>query len=142
MLTDEQLYTLETTFDRIYLLTAAIRPRSRWAPALPPGAPEETPAYQVVFRKPTPGEYDQFRANAHHEQRKAKASELLCRATVVAVSRKGAAPVAHDGQLRGPAEKAVKEEFDRLLLDYPAIPEAASNGVGELAGIARDEQEK
>jgi len=146
VLTNEQLYELETGFGRICRVAGKIRPRSSWAPPLPalaPGAAPEPPSppYEVVFRKPTPGEYETFRAGANNDVRKAKAQELLARATIVAVVV-GSKVTLHDGQLRSAAEKAVREDFDRLLVDYPGIPEAAAGDIGELAGLAKEELEK
>jgi len=141
MLTDEQLCKLEETFGRIHEMTGKVRPRSRWAPPPPDGAAPAQPPYQVVFRKPTPGEYSQFRAAANAEGRKARSQEDLARLTVVAVvTSKGTA--IHDGEKRGASETAVREAFDRLLDDYPGVAEAAADGIGELAGLAKEEQEK
>jgi hypothetical protein len=143
MLTDEQLCKLEETFGRIHEMTGKVRARSRWAPPPPAGtaAGPAQPPYQVVFRKPTPGEYSAFRAAANAEGRKARSQEDLARATIIAVST-GKATTVHDGERRGAVEIAVREAFDRLLDDYPGVAEAAADGIGELAGMAKEEQEK
>jgi hypothetical protein len=146
VLTNEQLYELETLFGRICRVAGKTRPRSPWAPPLPPLAagaspPPVEPPYEVVYRKPTPGEYETFRSGANNETRRAKAQELLARATIIAVVV-GSSCVIHDGQLRGPVEKTVREAFDKLLIDYPGIPEASANDIGEIAGLAKDDQEK
>jgi hypothetical protein len=148
MLSNEQLYQLETDHSRICRVQGKIRPRSAWAPPLPVvqiGAitvnpPPVEPPYECVFRKPKPGEYDVFRANANNESRKAKAQEVLARATIVAVCV-GSTPTIAVGS--EPATiAAVREAFDRLLQDYPGIAEAAAGEIGELAGLAKEEQEK
>lgn len=147
LLTNEQLYALETTFDRIYHLQGKIRPRSHFAPPLTKEQEEEAkkkprlPPYEVAYRKPTPGEYEAFRAAANNAARVAKAQEILARATVIAVVVLGVQTI-HDGQRGSAQEKAVREAFDKLLIDYPAIPEASAAGIGELAGLEKEEQEK
>lgn len=140
MLTNEQLYDLETTHIRICRVIGKIRPRSSWAPELPPGAPAPTPPYEAVFRKPKPAEYDIFRSNANKEERKAKAQEVLARSTIVAITVGAVSTIADPADAKSLI--AVREAFDRLLGDYPGIPEAAAEEIGELAGLAKEEQEK
>ena len=140
MLSNEQLYELENTHSRICRVVGKIRPRSPWAPELPPGAPAPTAPYEAVFRKPKPAEYDVFRANANKEDRKAKAQEQLARATIIAITVGTLSTVADSADPKSLI--AVREAFDRLLADYPGIPEAAAEEIGELAGLAKEEQEK
>ena len=140
MLSNEELYQLETDHQRICRIAGKIRPRSPWAPTLPVDAPAAEPPYEVVFRKPKPGEYSVFVSNANSEGRKAKAQEMLARSTIVAVVVGKAKTLTIGTE---PATvTAVREAFDRLLSDYPGIPEAAASEIGELAGLAKEEQEK
>lgn len=74
--------------------------------------------YEVVFRKPTRAEYKQYRARSHNDQLKPDAQEALCRQCVVHPS---------------------VEAFDALLEDYPAIPEAASEALMRLTGMAAEQ---
>jgi hypothetical protein len=140
MLSNEQLYQLEIDHSRICRVHGKIRPRSAWAPPLKGDAPPATPPYEVVFRKPKPGEYSAFLAAANNESRKAKAQEHLARATVIAVCVGSVQTITVGNE---PATiAAVRDAFDKLLTDYPGIPESAASEIGELAGLAKEEQEK
>lgn len=135
---DEQLCDLEAKVGPIAVFTAKARARPRWAKgdATPP-----EPPYQVVYRTANPGEYKTFRSQANNERTKAAAQEMLARATVVGVSTADGQTL-HDGQLRGPSERAVREAFDGLLMKWPGAAEAAGTLLLEHNGLAQDEAEK
>ena len=78
-------------------------------------------AWVVVYRKPTRAEYKRFRAMSHRPEAVADAQEALARSCAVF-----------------PA----KAEYDALLEDYPAIPEASGKALGDLAGISAEETGK
>lgn len=103
LLTKEQLEELELKYKRI---AHVIGFNKEW---------------EVVFRKPSRAEYKLFRANATNESKKAEATEMLCRATVIVPS---------------------KEKFDELLEDFPGICEASSTALLHLCGLAVDESLK
>lgn len=73
-------------------------------------------AWEIVFKKPTRGDYKMFRANNQNPARKPDAQEILLRACIVVP----------------PAS-----EFDALLTKFPAIPEAeaVSEALSEALGI-------
>ena len=75
------------------------------------------------MRKPTRDEYKVFRSRSRQDAQQADAQENLCRRIVVYPSR---------------------EDFDRLLDDYPGICEAdaVSSVLRELVGMTGDEQGK
>lgn len=77
--------------------------------------------WEIVFRRPTRAEYKQFRTRLHNPQLAADAQEQLARQCVVHPS---------------------PEAFDRLLEEWPAIPEAASGAFSRLMGLAIDDDLK
>ena len=103
LLTDKQLEDLESQYGRIGHVVGF---RQAW---------------EVVFRKPTRAEYKMFRSNASNDAKKADATEILCRATVVYPS---------------------KQEFDALLDDFCGICEASTPVLMELCGLKAEEMGK
>ena len=77
--------------------------------------------WEVVFRKPTRGEYRRFKAQINDPNQQSDAAEQLARVLVVYPSR---------------------EAFDALLEDWPAIPEAASKAFLTLAGMSVEAEGK
>lgn len=71
--------------------------------------------WEIVIRKPTRAEYKRFRSHVSNENTKADATELLVRAVVVFPT---------------------PDAFDALLEEWPAIPEAASEALLRLMGLA------
>lgn len=78
-------------------------------------------AWEIVLRKPSRPEYKQFRAQSHNPNQIAEAQEILARKTVVYPSR---------------------EEFDVMLDDWPALPEACGESFKLLTGLAVAEDVK
>lgn len=74
-------------------------------------------AWEFVMRKPTRGEYKQFRARLNDDRTKSDAQDALVRVLCVYPS---------------------KEAFDALLEEWPAIPEAASEALLALMGMATE----
>jgi hypothetical protein len=79
-------------------------------------------SWEVVLRRPTRIEVKKFRADAHNPASASSAQETLVR--VIAVS-----PPA------GP-------EFERLLDDWPGIPEAFPGPIQDLIGMTVEESGK
>ena len=75
-------------------------------------------SWEVVFRKPTRMEYKQYRASSNNEVKKADAQEALCRQIVV---------------------YPAKADYDILLDEWPAIPEACGEALRSLLSLGADE---
>lgn len=125
--TDEQLQALEEKFSRIDKCRGETPARRSWHKADP------EPPWEVVFRAPTMGECDKFEGDANNERAQAGSARNLSRAIVVGVSYKGKI-LMHDGQRQGAAEKAVREGWDALRQDYPAVHMACAETIKALMG--------
>ncbi len=138
-LTDEQLRDLESRFGRIYEHTPPAPKRSRWAA---PGSPDPPPPFQVVFRACSPGEWDNIMGQTTDDRLKAGAVKTMAKGTIVAVSFAGEV-VIHEGDANDrAAAKPVRAAFDRLIREWPGVPQAVADDLAELNGVVKAEAEK
>ena len=116
--TPDQISTLEASYGRILHITGS------------------NDAWTIVLRKPKRTEYKQFRSKTHDPKQISDAQEILVRQIIVGV----------DGQIAAAEDKAalnlVREQFDKLLEEWPGIPEACGDSLQELVGMAGSEQTK
>ncbi len=152
----EQLEALEEKHVRIvHLKGPPTRKAIREAEAAKEGKSAEeragikpSPAWEVVFRKPTRLEYKAFKRSTSRPEQQSDAQEVLARSCIVAVATGAGPTIEIEGQTSGgvvtpaAAAGAVRKAFDALLEDYPAIPEAASTGFIALSGLVGEEGEK
>lgn len=79
--------------------------------------------WEIVIRKPERKDYKLFRSNAQRPEKRDMAQEILLRSCLVS---------------------PLLKDFDRLLDEYPGIPEApsVSEALSEATGMASEESEK
>lgn len=122
-LTQAELDALVVKHGEIWRLEG--KPVSVTLPAIDDERPktEERVPWEVVIRKPERKDYKLFRSNCHRPEKKDIAQEILLRSCLVV-----------------PPLSA----FDRLLDEYPGIPEAPAVGeaLSEATGMASEESEK
>jgi hypothetical protein len=112
-LSPEDIDALEDQHKRIAVVRGKPYPTRR--------NPDPGPSWECVFRKPSRAEYKRFRQLISNDATRSDAQEQMARACVVYPS---------------------PQAFDALLEDWPAIAEAASEKIGELVGLFKDESEK
>ena len=131
---DDQLADLESRYGRIAVVTGATPKRQ------PHHKSDPEPPWSVVYRAPTMGECDAFEGAANNERSKPGAFRELARKIVVGISHKGVI-VLHDGE-RGRMSPRIKDAWETLRNDYPAVHLAAQSPIQELMGLEASDEGK
>lgn len=125
----DTLAALDVAHGDIRVVRGKTPPVKSWVPDHEP-----EPPYEVVFRKPTTGESDNFEGSAHNEKAKAGALRSLAKATIVAVSFGGKIVSSTNRK-----DRAVLDAWDALRGMFPGVHAAASDDLMDLNGQAKDE---
>lgn len=142
---DEQLQEMEDRFGPIYVHRPKPAPKSRWAKA---DAPDPPPAFEIVFRACTPGEWSNIRAQLKDPKREAGAAENLGLATIIAVSIDGKHTIHAGATGSPPNDRAMCKPAREALEDLIRRPGNAAvlDGLGDLLaahnGAVREQEEK